>query len=76
MQHKITVIMYMYFIIISPVDFTNGIASIFFQAHLNINPGQISVSGLSSGACMASQFHVIHSGTIMGAAMFAGGKGK
>ncbi|XP_041441948.1 uncharacterized protein LOC121401407 [Xenopus laevis] len=33
----------------------------------------ISVSGLSSGAYMANQFHVSHSGKVIGAAMFAGG---
>ncbi|XP_056425919.1 uncharacterized protein LOC130367522 [Hyla sarda] len=33
----------------------------------------VSVSGISSGAYMANQFHVSHSGRVVGAAMFAGG---
>ncbi|XP_069807883.1 poly(3-hydroxybutyrate) depolymerase-like isoform X2 [Dendropsophus ebraccatus] len=33
----------------------------------------VSVSGISSGAYMANQFHVAHSGRVLGAAMFAGG---
>ena len=40
---------------------------------LAINRGGISVSGVSSGAYMAHQFHVAHSRDIMGAAMLAGG---
>jgi poly(3-hydroxybutyrate) depolymerase len=32
-----------------------------------------SVSGLSSGAFMASQFHIAHSGTVIGAGIVAGG---
>ena len=38
-----------------------------------INPAQVSVSGLSSGAFMANQLHIAHSAEIMGAAMIAGG---
>lgn len=34
---------------------------------------QTSVSGLSSGAFMTAQFHVIHSGTLVGAGVIAGG---
>ncbi|XP_072259180.1 poly(3-hydroxybutyrate) depolymerase-like [Pyxicephalus adspersus] len=33
----------------------------------------VTVSGLSSGAYMANQFHVSHSGKVTGAAIFAGG---
>ncbi|XP_075131997.1 poly(3-hydroxybutyrate) depolymerase-like [Leptodactylus fuscus] len=33
----------------------------------------VSVSGISSGAYMANQFHVSHSGKVVGAALFAGG---
>ncbi|XP_019640032.1 PREDICTED: uncharacterized protein LOC109481852 [Branchiostoma belcheri] len=36
------------------------------------DPDLVSVSGLSSGACFAVQFHVAHSGSIMGAGIFAG----
>jgi poly(3-hydroxybutyrate) depolymerase len=38
-----------------------------------VDPAQISVSGISSGAFMANQLHVAHSAGIMGAAMIAGG---
>ena len=40
---------------------------------LTIDPEGISVSGVSSGGFMASQFHIAHSGQIMGAAVIAGG---
>jgi poly(3-hydroxybutyrate) depolymerase len=38
-----------------------------------IDPSRISVSGLSSGAHMATQLHVAHSDLFMGAAILAGG---
>ncbi|CAH1795326.1 unnamed protein product, partial [Owenia fusiformis] len=38
----------------------------------NVDRSQISVSGFSSGGAFSTQFHVVHSGTIMGAAIFAG----
>ncbi|KAK7092675.1 poly(3-hydroxybutyrate) depolymerase-like isoform X2 [Littorina saxatilis] len=38
----------------------------------NVDRHQISVSGISSGACMATQFHVVHSRDIMGVGMIAG----
>jgi len=38
----------------------------------NIDPTQTTVSGLSSGACMSTQFHVSHSSEIMGVAVIAG----
>jgi poly(3-hydroxybutyrate) depolymerase len=38
-----------------------------------VDPAQVSVSGLSSGAFMATQLHIAHSADIMGAAMIAGG---
>ena len=38
-----------------------------------VDPGQISVAGISSGAFMANQFHIAHSADVMGAAMVAGG---
>ncbi|MFZ1389242.1 MAG: PHB depolymerase family esterase [Thiolinea sp.] len=41
--------------------------------NLNIDPTQISVSGLSSGAYMAVQLQVIYSKNIMGAGIIAGG---
>jgi poly(3-hydroxybutyrate) depolymerase len=40
---------------------------------LDVNLAQTSVSGLSSGAYMAGQLHVAFSGTIIGAAIVAGG---
>lgn len=42
-------------------------------AGLNINQEAISVSGISSGAFMAHQFHIAHSEHIMGAGIIAGG---
>ena len=41
--------------------------------HYNVDKDQISVSGLSSGAYFAVQFHVSFSKTIMGAGIVAGG---
>ena len=40
---------------------------------LPIDPSQVSVAGLSSGAFMANQIHIAHSADVMGAAMIAGG---
>lgn len=40
---------------------------------LPIDPAQISVSGISSGAFMANQLHVAHSARLMGAGLVAGG---
>jgi poly(3-hydroxybutyrate) depolymerase len=42
-------------------------------AGVKIDPSQISVSGISSGGFMAHQFHVAHSGHVMGAGIVAGG---
>ncbi|MBN8453317.1 hypothetical protein [Accumulibacter sp.] len=42
-------------------------------AGVNIDPAQISVSGISSGGFMAHQFHVAHSEYIMGVGVVAGG---
>src|SRR4051812_11194350 len=38
-----------------------------------VDPGKVSISGISSGAFMANQFHIAHSALIMGAAMVARG---
>src|ERR1700758_5179439 len=38
-----------------------------------IDPAQVSVSGISSGAFMANQLHIAHSAGIMRAGMIAGG---
>ncbi|CAH1781748.1 unnamed protein product [Owenia fusiformis] len=38
----------------------------------NVDKSQISVSGLSSGGGFTTQFHVVHSASIMGAAPFSG----
>lgn len=40
---------------------------------LNLDPNEISVSGISSGGFMAHQFHVAHSRNLMGAGIIAGG---
>lgn len=39
----------------------------------DVASNSISISGISSGAAMATQMHVIHSATIMGAGIIAGG---
>src|SRR3954471_20137076 len=38
-----------------------------------VDAKKVSISGISSGAFMANQFHIAHSALIMGAAMVAGG---
>jgi poly(3-hydroxybutyrate) depolymerase len=38
---------------------------------LPIDPGSVTVSGISSGGNMATQFHVAHSGLVQGAAVLA-----
>jgi len=43
------------------------------KSRVHIDRGSISVSGVSSGAYMAQQFHVIYSSRIMGAGLIAGG---
>jgi len=40
---------------------------------LPIDPAEVSVAGISSGAFMANQVHVAHSAGVMGAALIAGG---
>lgn len=45
----------------------------FFPETYNVDQSQISVSGISSGAAMATQIHVIFSKHIMGAGLIAGG---
>lgn len=40
---------------------------------LNIDPGRVTVSGISSGAYMAHQVHLAHSTRIAGAGLIAGG---
>lgn len=39
----------------------------------NVDAGQISVSGISSGAFMANQLHIAHSANLVGAGLVAGG---
>jgi poly(3-hydroxybutyrate) depolymerase len=39
----------------------------------NVDAARVSVSGVSSGAMMATQFHVAHSSLVGGAALLAGG---
>lgn len=39
----------------------------------NIQSGSTTTSGISSGAIMATQLHVILSGQVVGAGIFAGG---
>lgn len=40
----------------------------------NVDRDMVTVSGMSGGAAFATQIHVALSGTIRGAAMFAGSK--
>jgi poly(3-hydroxybutyrate) depolymerase len=53
----------------SPEDASAPDADLEFQ----IDPDRITVSGISSGAYMAGQFHVAHSALIRGAGLLAGG---
>src|SRR5580693_5564505 len=55
-----------------PALFTSAYAADKLSA-FPVDPAQISVAGISSGAFMANQLHVAHSADIMGAAMIAGG---
>ncbi|XP_071104021.1 poly(3-hydroxybutyrate) depolymerase-like [Haliotis cracherodii] len=41
-------------------------------ASYNVDTAKVSVSGISSGACMATQYHVVHSREVMGAGIIAG----
>src|SRR5437868_342813 len=41
--------------------------------HFPVDPAEVSVSGISSGAFMANQLHIAHSAGIVGAGMIAGG---
>ena len=41
--------------------------------YARLDPGQVTVSGISSGGFFAHQLHVAHSGLITGAAVLAGG---
>ena len=42
----------------------------------NVDRASLTVSGVSSGAIMASQLHVIYSSHVMGAGLVAGGQPK
>lgn len=50
-----------------------GIVSAGTLTQLNVNLSGTTVSGISSGAMMAGQFHVAHSAYIKGSAIVAGG---
>ncbi len=56
-----------------PTVRADGVSLDDLQSILLIDKESISVSGISSGAYMAQQFHVIHSSRIMGAGIIAGG---
>lgn len=43
------------------------------QARFHVDPERITVSGISSGAYMAGQFHLAHSALVGGAGLLAGG---
>src|SRR4051794_41269407 len=43
------------------------------QVYNKLDPGGVTVSGISSGAFFAHQFHVAYSGLVKGAGMVAGG---
>ena len=45
-----------------------------FSATYNIDPDSVTISGISSGAAFATQFHVAHSALVKGVGMFAGGQ--
>lgn len=45
----------------------------YYLERYNVDPLSITVSGISSGAAMATQFHFSHSTQIVGAGIVAGG---
>lgn len=49
------------------------IYTILFLEQYNVDPSSITVSGISSGAAMATQFHFAHSTQVNGAGIVAGG---
>ena len=64
--------MYSHIIIIECLYFIDSILCVL--GSYNVDLGSISVSGISSGACMATQLHVAFSSTFMGSGIVAGGK--
>ena len=54
------------------IDAASGNAAERLSA-LPLDPTQVSVAGISSGAFMANQLHIAHSAGVMGAALVAGG---
>lgn len=47
--------------------------NILYLGNYNVDPHMTTVSGISSGAAMASQFHFAYSSQVFGAGIIAGG---
>jgi poly(3-hydroxybutyrate) depolymerase len=60
-------------LLVAAVWFGSGAWAADPLGHFPVDPAQVSVSGISSGAFMANQLHIAHSAGIMGAGMIAGG---
>src|SRR4029077_1519958 len=60
-------------LVVAAVCFSGGALAAEPLGRLPADPGQVSVSGISSGAFMANQLHIAHSAGIMGAGIVAGG---
>ena len=61
---------------IVPMHRLNKVLKVFkiFADTYHVDQSKLSVSGISSGAAMATQLHVIFSRHFMGAGIIAGGK--
>ncbi len=64
--------MKLFFSVFLITSFSNILANNNFPK-LNISKDSITLSGISSGAFFAHQFHIAHSSIVKGAALFAGG---
>jgi len=46
----------------------------FIAGSYNVDPNSLTVSGISSGGAMSTQFHFIYSSEVKGAGIFAAGE--
>src|SRR6267142_4028412 len=60
-------------LLVAAVWFGSGAWAADPLGHFPVDPAQVSVSGISSGAFMDNQLHIAHSAGIMGAGIIAGG---
>jgi poly(3-hydroxybutyrate) depolymerase len=60
-------------LLVAAACFGGGAMAADLLGRLPVDPAQVSVSGISSGAFMANQLHIAHSAGIVGAGVIAGG---